>query len=53
MKEFKFNISGKEHSAHVVEHEDTLGDRVLHQLIDDLARAMIDIKKKAEGLKND
>ena len=24
MKEFKFNISGKEHSAHVVEHEDTL-----------------------------
>ena len=23
MKEFKFNISGKEHSAHVVEHEDT------------------------------
>lgn len=24
MKEFKFNISGKEHSAHVVEHEGTL-----------------------------
>ena len=24
MQEFKFNISGKEHSAHVVEHEDTL-----------------------------
>ena len=24
MKEFKFNISGKEHAAHVVEHEDTL-----------------------------
>lgn len=24
MKEFKFNISGKEHTAHVVEHEDTL-----------------------------
>ena len=24
MKEFKFNISGKEHSAHVVEHEDAL-----------------------------
>ena len=24
MKEFKFKISGKEHSAHVVEHEDTL-----------------------------
>ena len=24
MKELKFNISGKEHSAHVVEHEDTL-----------------------------
>ena len=24
MKEFKFNISGKAHSAHVVEHEDTL-----------------------------
>lgn len=24
MKEFKFNISGKDHSAHVVEHEDTL-----------------------------
>jgi len=24
MKEFKFNISGKEHSAHVVEHDDTL-----------------------------
>ena len=24
MKEFKFNIGGKEHSAHVVEHEDTL-----------------------------
>lgn len=26
------------------EHEETLNDRVLHQLIDDLARAMIDIK---------
>ena len=24
MKALKFNISGKEHSAHVVEHEDTL-----------------------------
>ena len=24
MKEFKFNISGKEHTAHVVENEDTL-----------------------------
>ena len=24
MKEFKFNRSGKEHSAHVVEHEETL-----------------------------
>ena len=24
MKEFKFNISGEEHTAHVVEHEDTL-----------------------------
>lgn len=24
MKEFKFNISGKEHTAHVVEHDDTL-----------------------------
>jgi len=35
------------------EHEDTLGDRILHQLVDDIARAFIDIKRKAEGPKND
>jgi len=31
--------------------EETVSDRVLHQLIDDIARAMIDIKKK-ERLNN-
>ena len=33
------------------EEPETIGDRVLHQLIDDLARAMIDIKQK--GTKDD
>ena len=29
--------------------DDTLSSRVLHQLIDDLARAMVDIKKKGKA----
>lgn len=33
------------------EEPETIGDRVLHQLIDDIARAFIDIKQK--GIKND
>ena len=33
------------------EEPETIGDRVLHQLVDDIARAMIDIKQK--GIKND
>ena len=33
------------------EEPETTSDRVLHQLVDDIARAMIDIKQK--GIKND
>ena len=35
------------------EEEDTLSDRVLHQIVDDLARAMIDLKHKKRKAKHE